>query len=119
MNTGNWLKLCIGSLIAMVVLGITGALVNGLTQGAPASAGIRFAFALPMGIAFLLFVASVPPVAIRFFITAQERIGNAAHPIVDFLRRHERAAVIAVWVLWMTGALVAVPAIIHDIASAP
>jgi len=103
----------------MVALGIAGAVAEGMLQGAPASPALRFAFAVPMGLAFLVFVVSVPPVAIRFFIAAHERIGNAEHPVVRFLRRHERAVVWAVWILWALGALIALPAAVHDLMSGP
>ena len=119
MNPATWRLLCLGSFVAMVALGIAGAVAEGLMEGAPASLAFRLAFAVPMGLAFLLFVASVPPVAIRFFIAAQERIGNAAHPIVRFLREHERSVVIAVWLVWIAGALIAAPVIVQDILHAP
>jgi hypothetical protein len=119
MTPATWRLLCLGSFVAMVALGITGAVAEGLMEGAPASLALRLAFAVPMGLAFLLFVASVPPVAIRFFIAGQLRIGNAAHPVVRFLQRNEQAVVIAVWLVWIAGALIAAPVIIQDIMSAP
>jgi hypothetical protein len=72
-----------------------------------------------MALAFLCFVISVPPVAIRFFIAAQERIGNADHPLVRFLREHEQQAVRAVWLLWAVGILIALPVAIHDWMQVP
>ena len=119
MQPATWRLLCLGSFAAMIALGIAGAVVQGMAGETPASPVIQLAFAIPTGIAFLIFVASVPPVAIRFFIAAQERIGNAAHPIVRFLREHERGVVIAVWVVWIAGTLIAAPVIVQDILRAP
>jgi hypothetical protein len=119
MRPATWRLLCFGSFAAIIALGIAGAVAQGMMAEAPASPAMQLAFAIPIGIAFLLFLASVPPVAIRFFIAAQERIGNAAHPVVRFLRKHERAVVIAVWLVWIAGALVAAPVIVEDILRAP
>lgn len=118
MQPATWRILCFGSFAAMIVLGIAGTVTQGAMEGAPASPATQLAFAIPIGIAFLLFLVSVPPVAIRFFIAAQKRIGNAAHPVVRFLREHERAVVIAVWIVWIAGALVAAPVIVQDMLGA-
>ena len=119
MQPATWRLLCLGSFAAMIVLGIAGAVAQGMAGEAPASPAMQLAFAVPMGVAFLLFLASVPPVAVRFFIAAQERIGNAAHPVVRFLREHERAVVITVWLVWIAGALVAAPVVVDDILRSP
>ncbi|OGA45918.1 MAG: hypothetical protein A3F74_15570 [Betaproteobacteria bacterium RIFCSPLOWO2_12_FULL_62_58] len=111
-----WRVLCFGSFLILVVLGGVGGMLEQVVE--PPLPYLVVVWGC-MGLAFLGFIISVPPVVIRFFIAGQERIGNAEHALVRFLREHEWQVVRAVWLLWALGALIAVPAAVYDWMQAP
>jgi ABC-type anion transport system duplicated permease subunit len=57
---------------------------------------------------FCVLVFSAVPVALRFFIAGQARIGNAGQPLIQWLHAHEAVIVYAVWAFFAAGLLTAV-----------
>ena len=68
-----------------------------------------FAFAL-----FLLICFSIVPLAFRFFITMQLKIGNGEFAPIKWLAEHERQMVYGGWALIILGFAIALPAAIKD-----
>jgi hypothetical protein len=112
-----WRILCLASFGALLGLGVIGSVLEQwmTTPSQP----VIWLVAGVYGLLFFTFVFSIPPVVIPWFIAAQERIGNADHPLVASLRRHQRLVVRAVWILWAAGTLIAIPAAIHDWMAGP
>ena len=105
-----WLLLCGGNLAALVVLSNIGNTLESrgiAIDRLPAlvRTGLR-----GLGLLALVgFVVSVPPTMLKLFVAGQIRIGNGGHPMVGFLQDHETAVVRAVWAVWLTGTLIALP----------
>jgi hypothetical protein len=57
---------------------------------------------------FCIIAFSTVPVALRFFIGGQAKIGNAGQPVIRWLQEHEATVVYAVWAFFATGLLTAV-----------
>jgi len=77
----------------------------------------------PQGIAavklfyFALFCVlgfSIVPMALRFFISAQIKIGNAELFLVKWLQAHEQGFVFGVWIMFIIGLCISLPAAIKD-----
>jgi hypothetical protein len=113
MNQQAWRKLCAVSVgVILFVSTVGGALEPHVP--APLRAPLLSLGLIVLGIAFIAFFASVPPLAIRWFIERQQRTGNAAHPAVAFLAQNEEKVVRAVWIVWILGTAITVPAAVHD-----
>ncbi|MBI4193689.1 MAG: hypothetical protein HY526_01280 [Betaproteobacteria bacterium] len=117
MNPQAWRVLCLGSFAVLAAAGVIGGVLEQVV-GEPPLVYLLVVWGC-MGLAFLCFIVSVPPVAIRFFIAGQERIGNADYALVRFLREHEWQVVRVVWLVWAVGALIALPVAIRDWTQAP
>lgn len=66
---------------------------------------------------FVLFCVlgfSIVPLAIRFFIFMQVKIGNSELFLVQFLQAHEKGVVLGVWCMLIIGLCIAVPGSIKD-----
>lgn len=63
---------------------------------------------------FLIAGFSAFPVAVRFFISMQIKIGNGELPLVKFLQAHEQACIIFVWCCLILGLCFALPGSIED-----
>jgi hypothetical protein len=57
---------------------------------------------------------SIIPLAIRFFVTMQIKIGNGELFLVKWLQAHETGTVIGVWIFLIIGLCMAVPSAIKD-----
>jgi hypothetical protein len=57
---------------------------------------------------------SIVPLAIRFFIFMQVKIGNSELFLVQFLQAHEKGVVLGVWCMLIIGLCIAVPGSIKD-----
>ena len=75
-----WRILCLASFAALVGIGIIGSVLE-QWMTAPSQPVIWLAAGV-YGVIFFCFLISIPPVAVSWFIAAQERIGNAGHPLV-------------------------------------
>jgi hypothetical protein len=105
-----WLVLCGGNLAALVVLSIIGNTLESRGVSIDRWPVIPRTLLRGLGLLALVgFVVSVPPTMLKLFIAGQLRIGNAGHPMVGFLQRHEAGVVRAVWVVWLAGTLIALP----------
>ena len=99
-----WLLLVVAQIVTLIVL----AAVGPMTAATPA---LRYTgFACLAGI----FVC-IPPIVVKLFVTAQERVGNGAHPIVRGLQKHEVAVVGSVWAMIGVALIMAMPRILSDI----
>jgi len=63
---------------------------------------------------FLLIGISVVPLALRFFVFMQLKIGNGEFAPIKWLAAHERQAVYAGWGIIALGLAIALPAAIKD-----
>jgi hypothetical protein len=66
-------------------------------------------FALFCGIGF-----SLMPILIKFFISAQIKIGNGELFPIKWIQAHEQAVIYGFWILYVIGLCIAVPAAIKD-----
>jgi len=57
---------------------------------------------------FCIIAFSAVPVAFRFFIAGQSKLGNAGQPVIQWLQEHEATIVYGVWVFFAAGLLTAV-----------
>jgi hypothetical protein len=113
-STRSWLLLLIGSVV------LVAALAAALTalQSRETSPTLVLALRLVAGAALVVAVACLPPLTLRAFLRVQARIGNARHPAVVAVARHETGVVRGLWAVWAAGALVALPFMVRDVREA-
>jgi len=63
---------------------------------------------------FCILGFSIVPLAIRFFVTMQIKIGNSELFLVKWLQAHEVGTVIGVWIFLLIGLCMAIPSAIKD-----
>lgn len=63
---------------------------------------------------FCILGFSLVPLAIRLFISLQTRIGNAGSFLVQTIQANEQSVVFGVWILFVIGLCIAVPAAVKD-----
>jgi hypothetical protein len=63
---------------------------------------------------FCILSFSIIPLAIRFFVTMQIKIGNGEHFLVKWLHAHETGTVVGVWIFIIIGLCMAIPSAIKD-----
>lgn len=116
-TTRNWLLLAGGAIAVLGGLAIVGTMLQqrAAAIGEPVSQATLSMLRVAAFAAFATVLACLPPLVLRAFVGAQTRIGNASHPVVGFLTRHETGTVRGVWAVWAVGALVAAPAMWRDI----
>lgn len=113
MNQSAWRALCLTSLAIMLIISAASGVIERHIPDPVQSPAGWLVLGL-LGAAVLGFVASVPPIAIRWFIATQQRIGNGAHPVIAYLAENEGNVVIVVWAMWAVGAAIAIPAALYD-----
>jgi len=67
---------------------------------------------------FALFCAtafSLVPLAIRFFIIMQIKIGNGEFFLIKWIQAHEQAVIYGFWIFFVIGLCIAMPAAIKDV----
>ena len=57
---------------------------------------------------------SIVPLALRFFISAQIKIGNGEFFLIKWLQAHELGFVLGVWIMFIIGLCISLPAAIKD-----
>ncbi len=112
MSTRAWGIVAVSSLAVTVALSVAGHLLERRGPVPPAAGRAIVAVAVA---AFVALVVATPPLVLRAFLAAQVAIGNAEHPMVAFLLRHEAGAVRGAWALIALGAAIALPAILRDL----
>jgi len=114
MNT----KLCLIIFASAFGLLIASAIIGNILE----SKG-TFKILSPQGIAavkmfyFALFCVlgfSIVPLALRFFISAQIKIGNGEFFLIKWLQAHEPGCVLGVWIMFIIGLCISLPAAIKD-----
>ena len=63
---------------------------------------------------FCILGYSIIPLAIKFFVTMQIKIGNGELLMVKWLQGHEVGTVIGVWIFLLIGLCMAIPSAIKD-----
>ncbi|MCG3200669.1 MAG: hypothetical protein NFCOHLIN_00529 [Gammaproteobacteria bacterium] len=114
LSAGMWRRICAISLLVL----ITAAWLGNTLEGRLARLGL-VSLAAVIDVALLAFIISIPPVMVRALIDVQKHIGNGDVAAVRFLERNERGVVRLMWIVWIVGALVAAPFVIHDLVSEP
>lgn len=116
-TTRGWLLLLLGQVVvvAAIGVGITAMQSRAAASGGEVPAAVLIPLRVVAVVALVGIVACIPLLMLRWFTAAQLRIGNAGHPMVDFLERHETGTVRVVWAVWALGALVALPVMLRDV----
>ena len=112
MNT----KPCLIVFIATVVLIIVSAVIGNILEsngtlgrlGPNAVTGVK-AFYLTL---FGMLAFSLVPLLLRYFISAQIKIGNADLFLIKWLQDHEKGVIYGFWIFWLIGLCIAIPAAI-------
>jgi hypothetical protein len=100
----------ISALVLLIVSAIVGNYLESsgiLTKEKLGQRGIAAVMLIYIGL-FCILAFSIVPVAFRFFIGGQAKIGNAGQPVIHWLQEHEATVVYAVWAFFATGLLTAV-----------
>ncbi|MCG3144272.1 MAG: hypothetical protein HONDAALG_01680 [Gammaproteobacteria bacterium] len=113
LSPGMWRRICAISLLVLITAGWLGNTLEGRI-GRPGMVGL----AAVIDVALLAFIVSIPPVLVRGLIDVQRLIGNSDVAAVRFLERNERGVVRLMWIVWLLGALLAAPFVIHDLLTA-
>lgn len=100
------------SFVLVIVLAIVGRILESRGLGTPA---VKTAFIAAAIAAFAVICISIPPLALRFFLTGQAAIGNGEVPVIAFMRRHEADVVRGLWVFMAAGAAIMLPQILRDL----
>ena len=114
MNTKACLIVFVSAFGLLIVSAIIGNILesNG-TVKALSPKGIAvvkmFYFAL-----FCVLGFSIVPLALRFFISAQIKIGNGEFFLIKWLQAHEQGFVLGVWIMSIIGLCISLPAAIKD-----
>jgi len=112
MAVRTWGMVAAASLAMAVVASIVGSVLEARGSASPSVKITIIATAVG---AFIVLAIAIPPLALRAFLAGQVTIGNAEHPIVAFLLRHETGVVRCFWALMATGAAIALPAILREL----
>ena len=114
MNT----KLCLIIFASAFGLLITSAIIGNIleangtlkTLSPQAIAAVKmFYFAL-----FCVLGFSLVPIVLSYFISAQIKIGNGEFFLIKWLRAHETGFVFGVWIMFIIGLCISLPAAIKD-----
>jgi len=73
------------------------------------AAGKVFYFAL-----FCVLGFSIVPLALRFFISAQIKIGKAEFFLIKWLQAHEQGFIFGIWIMFIIGLCISLPSAIKD-----
>ena len=114
MNTKICLIIFASAFGLLIVSAIIGNILesNGVlgTLGSKGTTAIMvFYFAL-----FCVLGFSIVPLALRFFISAQIKIGNGEFFLIKWLQAHEQGFVLGVWIMSIIGLCISLPAAIKD-----
>jgi hypothetical protein len=114
MNTKTWLIIFGGTFGLLIVSAIIGNILesNGtLKTLSPEveTAVMIFYFAL-----FCVLGFSIVPLALKLFISAQIKIGNGELFLVKWLQAHEQGFICGVWIMFIIGLCISLPAAIKD-----
>jgi hypothetical protein len=100
----------ISALVLLIISAIVGNSLESsgiLTKEKLGQRGIAAVMLIYIGL-FCIIAFSAVPVALRFFIGGQAKVGNAGLPVIQWLQEHETTVVYAVWAFFATGLLIAV-----------
>ena len=112
------IKICLTIFASAFVLMIVSAIIGNILEAngtlnklSPnvTTAVMIFYFALFCVLGFF-----IVPLALRFFISAQIKIGNGELFLVKWLQAHEVGTVIGVWIFLLIGLCMAIPSAIKD-----
>jgi hypothetical protein len=114
----NW-GLLVAGCIATIAIG--SAIGNSYGEPDSAEALANAALLTPLKIAvvaaIVVLFASLPGLMLRVFLDGQAKIGNGALPMVVFLRKHEKAVLIGLWLMVVLALGMALPFILRDLAA--
>lgn len=63
---------------------------------------------------FLAFAYALVPPFVNVFVDGQIRIGNGKHPVIRWMDANRRTVILAFWIVWTAGLVVALPTMIQD-----
>ncbi len=114
MNTKIYLIILASAFGLLIVGAIIGNLLesNGILE-ALGSKGIT-AIKLTYFVLFIVIGFTIVPIALRYFIIIQIKIGNGEFFLIKWIQIHERAVIYGSWGLFVIGLCIAVPAAIKD-----
>jgi hypothetical protein len=116
MNTKVFLIIFLSAFGLVILSAIIGNILEAkgaLTKEAIGPRGVLVGKAWFFGL-FCVLAFSMVPLALRWFLVQQGKIGNAEVGMVRFLQAHEQAVVYGIWGVFVVGLCLAVPAAIKD-----
>ncbi len=114
MNTKPCLIVFIATLVLIIVSVVIGNILESkvtLAKLSPnAVTGVKVFFFTLFGI----LVFSLIPLLLRYVISAQIKIGNGDIFVIKWIQLHEKGVVFGVWIFFVIGLCMAIPAAIKD-----
>jgi len=116
MNIKIFLVTFISVFVLFIIIGIAVSILesNGIFIEKAVGPRCKTAMKIIFFIMFCVMCFSMVPLAVRFFIYMQVKIGNSDLFLVKFLQAHGSGVVVGVWVMFAIGLCIALPAAIKD-----
>ncbi|MBU0544169.1 MAG: hypothetical protein KKH97_02370 [Proteobacteria bacterium] len=112
------IKICLIILTSAFGLLIVGAIIGNILEsnGTLETLGPKgiTAVKLTYFILFCVMGFTLVPIALRYFITMQLKIGNGEFILIKWIQAHEQAVICGFWSLFFIGLCIAVPAAIKN-----
>ena len=112
------IKICLITLASAFGLLIVGAIIGNILEsnGTLETLGTKgiTAIKLTYFVLFCVMGFTIVPVALKYFITMQIKIGNGEFFLIKWIQIHERAVIYGFWSLFVIGLCIAIPAAIKD-----
>jgi hypothetical protein len=113
LDTGFW-ALVAGSAFALIlVFSVIGAVLEPRIKPVQNKTAGKIMLMVMLGLCIVL-ALSVVPLMVGTVLGFQEVIGNRGVPAVGFALDHQVQIVLAFWLFMIGGALIAIPAMLHD-----
>ena len=114
MNTNTCLIIFASAFVLMIVSAIIGNILEANGTLNKLSPNVTSAVMIFYFVLFCVLGFSMVPLAIRFFIAMQIKIGNGELFLVKWLQAHEQGFVFGVWIMFVIGLCISLPAAIKD-----
>ncbi|HSB46804.1 MAG TPA: hypothetical protein VLD37_02235 [Candidatus Bilamarchaeum sp.] len=113
LDTASWALVAGASFALIILVSAAGSLFQPLIRPSANPAAGKFILGL-MLLLCLLLAFSLVPLMVGTVLGFQEVIGNRDVPAIGFALDNQDAIVIAFWLVFAAGSLIAIPAMLHD-----